>query len=94
MSSTTLAAAATTPAKISAGTGAAISGTVFIALLLIGITVYCIKHKGWDWPQIAMGYVLCLTISSVTLGATLNGSISSGLSGLYGGVVTFVGSLG
>jgi uncharacterized ion transporter superfamily protein YfcC len=93
-STTTLAAAATTPAKISAGTGAAITGTVFITILLILLVIYCVKHRGWDWPQIAMGYVLCLTVSGVAWGASLNGSISDGLSGLYGGIVHFVSNMG
>jgi hypothetical protein len=89
-----VAAAATTPAKISTGTATAIAGSLFILIVLIAITWYCIKHKGWDLPQVAMGYVLCLTVSGVAWGASLNGSISGGLAGFYGGIVTFVGSLG
>jgi hypothetical protein len=94
MSSITTLAAAAVPAKVSAGTGAAIGGTLFVTLVLGAIIVYCVKHKGWDTPQIVIGYLFCLTVSGVSWGASLNGSISGGLSSLYGGAINFLSNLG
>jgi hypothetical protein len=92
MSSTTLSAAA--PAKISSSAGAAIGGTMLILIALALITWYCVKHKGWDVPQILMGYTLAIVVGGVTWGAQVNGAFSSGISAAMGALVNAVSHMG
>lgn len=97
MTSTTTAAAlaaAAPPSQISAGTVATVSGTLFILLAGGALIVYAVKHKGWDAPQIIVGYLYCLVVSGVAWGASLNGSISGGISALGGGLIKFISNLG
>lgn len=86
--------AATTPAKISAGTGAAIGGTMLLLLVIAGIAVYCVKHKGWDVPQIVMGYTLAVVVGAVSWGAQVNGAFSSGLSAAMGAIAKAISKAG
>lgn len=95
MSSTTTHLTVTAaPAKISAGTGAAIGGTMLILIVLGLITWYCIKHKGWDTPQILMGYTLAIVVSGVSWGAQVNGAFSSGISAAMGALIKAVSNAG
>ena len=93
-STTTLAAAATTPAKISAGQGAAIGGTMLILIALGLITWYCVKHKGWDVPQILMGYSLAIVVGGVSWGAQVNGAFSGGISAAMGALIRGISQMG
>lgn len=90
----TMAAAAAAPAKISAGAGTAIGGTMLILIALGLITWYCVKHKGWDVPQVLMGYVLAIVVGGVSWGATVNGAFSSGISAAMGAIVSAVSGMG
>lgn len=91
MFETTLAAA---PAKISPGTSAAIGGTMLILIVLALILWYCVKHKGWDIPQILMGYTLAIVVGGVTWGAQVNGAFSSGISAAMGALVNAISHAG
>lgn len=81
-------------APAAAPSGAALGGTMLVLVLLGAITWYCFKHKGWDAPQVLMGYALALVVGGVTWGAALNGSVSSGIGAAVGAVVHAISNAG
>jgi hypothetical protein len=91
---TTAAVLAATPSQVSAGSAAAIGGTMLVLVVLGAITWYCVKHKGWDMPQILMGYALAIVVSGVTWGAQVNGAFSSGISAAVGAIAKAVSNSG
>ena len=86
--------AAAAPAKVSPATGAAIGGTMLVLVVLAAITIYCVKHKGWDMPQILMGYCLAIVVGGVSWGAQVNGAFSSGISAAVGAIASAVSNSG
>jgi hypothetical protein len=74
--------------------GAALGGAMLIVVVFVAITIYCIKHKGWDVPQVLMGYCLAIVVSGVTWGAAVNGAFSSGISAAMGAVVHAISNAG
>jgi hypothetical protein len=88
---TTLAAA---PAKVSAGDAATIGGTMLIFIAASLLIWYCVKHKGWDVPQLIMGYAFGLIVGGVSWGAQLNDAFSGAISSGMGALVKAVSKMG
>lgn len=85
---------AAAPTKVSAGDATAIGGTMLILVAAGLITWYCVKHKGWDVPQVLMGYALAIIVGGVSWGAQVNGAVSGGISAAAGAIIKAVSNAG